>query len=263
MSNNQTHDEEVFTDISLDGSTATRDQECRTCLYDRFPFIEEEYTEERAAEIANWAIKQDIQGFPDKCFGSFVWEMIESKGHDNLLEAQRFFGFMHHAWTKVGKPSLSQIISVEAQRFFGFMHRAWTRLERPITSLFDFMHRAWTKVGNPSLTHIISRDNLAKARLANLGPRALHEAKEALSFHQSLMILTFYHLPHKRSEALTEKDLDFLLDCPVGNLRRSLLRVFLDEQACSTFVVPRSYAPVRGCVVEEFHLVSSCWTSCP
>ena len=57
------------------------------------PFIEEEYADKGAAEIANWATKQDIEGFPDKWFGSFVWKVVESKDNDTLVEAQHFFSF--------------------------------------------------------------------------------------------------------------------------------------------------------------------------
>ena len=73
MSNDQPHEEEPFREISSDDkSTTTRDQERRTCLYDRFSFLEERYTEEAAAEIANWSIKQGIEKYPDKSLGLIV-----------------------------------------------------------------------------------------------------------------------------------------------------------------------------------------------
>ena len=36
----------------------------RTRLYDRFPFLEGNYREEAAAEIANWTIKQGVRRQP-------------------------------------------------------------------------------------------------------------------------------------------------------------------------------------------------------
>ena len=77
---------------------------------DRFPFIEEKYTEGGAAKIANWAIQQGIEDLPDRCFRSFEWEVIESEDHETLVEVQRFFGFMHSGWIKVEKPSLRKMV---------------------------------------------------------------------------------------------------------------------------------------------------------
>ncbi|CAM9240575.1 unnamed protein product [Laminaria digitata] len=62
------------------------------------------------------------------------------------------------------------------------------------------------------------------------------------------MVLTFYHLQHERSKALIRAVLDVMVQCPVGNLRRSLLSIALVEerkpiiQARSLFLV--SCAPV-------------------
>ena len=86
-----------------------RDQERRTRLYDSFPFLQEHYTEEGATKIADWALKQNIQDFPDKFFGAFVWGVVESKDHNTLVETQRFFSFLHTEWTNVGRPSLYQV----------------------------------------------------------------------------------------------------------------------------------------------------------
>ena len=40
------------------GKTVAKDQEKRTCYYYTLTCVEEEYTEEGAADIANWAIRQ-------------------------------------------------------------------------------------------------------------------------------------------------------------------------------------------------------------
>ena len=81
-------------------------------MYDRFPFLEADYSEERAVEISNWALEQHIQDYSDECFGSFVWKVIESKDHTTVVEVQSYVGFVITAWTKVGTPSLQQLHSV-------------------------------------------------------------------------------------------------------------------------------------------------------
>ena len=95
---------------SDDGSTA--EEERRTCLYDRFPFLEADYSEERATEISNWALEKHIQDYSDECFGSFVWKVIESKDHSTFVEVQSYFGFIVTAWTKADTPTLQQHNSV-------------------------------------------------------------------------------------------------------------------------------------------------------
>lgn len=42
-----------------------------------FSFVEEEYTEERTPDKANWAIRQGIEEYSHgKHFGPFVWKVI-------------------------------------------------------------------------------------------------------------------------------------------------------------------------------------------
>lgn len=107
MSDNQEREEAHTGDVCSDhGSTATR-QEHRTCLYAKFPFLEEDQSE-RAEEVADRALGQNIQDYPDKVFGSFVWAVAESKNLDTSLKASSFFGFVVTWWTKVGTPSLNQ-----------------------------------------------------------------------------------------------------------------------------------------------------------
>ena len=81
-------------------------------MYERFPFRQEDYTEEGAAEIAEWALNQNIQDFPGKLFRAFVWEIVESNDNHAIVETQSFFGFVHTTWTKVGTPSLDQLVAV-------------------------------------------------------------------------------------------------------------------------------------------------------
>ena len=73
-SNDQQREETHVSDISSDeGSTATQDQERRTCCYYTRSFVEEEYTEEGAAAIANWTIRHGIEEYPQgRHFGSFI-----------------------------------------------------------------------------------------------------------------------------------------------------------------------------------------------
>ena len=68
MTDNQKREEVHTGDIS-DDSIATG-QERRTRLYERFIFFEENYKEEAEAEIANWTIKQGVEGYSDKSFGA-------------------------------------------------------------------------------------------------------------------------------------------------------------------------------------------------
>ena len=68
--------EEAHTGDISDDSTATG-KERRTRLYDRFPFTDEFYREEAAAKITNWTIKQGVEDYSDKSFGTFVWNVIE------------------------------------------------------------------------------------------------------------------------------------------------------------------------------------------
>ena len=57
---------EVHTGDISDDCIATR-QGRPTRLYDRFPFLKENYREkEAAAEIANWNIKQGVEDYSDK-----------------------------------------------------------------------------------------------------------------------------------------------------------------------------------------------------
>ena len=109
MSDNQEGEEAHIGDISDDSITTGQEQ--RTRLYDRFPFFEENYREEAAAEIANWTIKQGVEDYSDKSFGTFVWNVIERGEYDDLVEAQRFFEFLTSAWAKAAAPSLDQMIS--------------------------------------------------------------------------------------------------------------------------------------------------------
>ena len=95
MSDNQER-EEAHTGVIADDSIATR-QERRTRLYAWFPSLEENYREEAAAEIANWTIKQGVENYSDKSFGTFVWNVIERGGYEKLMEAQRLFGFVTSA----------------------------------------------------------------------------------------------------------------------------------------------------------------------
>ena len=73
-------------------------------FYDRFPFLEADYSEERAVEISNKALEQHIQDYSDECFGSFVMKVIESKDHTTLVEVHSYFGFVVTGWTKFGTP---------------------------------------------------------------------------------------------------------------------------------------------------------------
>ena len=109
MSKNQEREEVHTGDIS-DNSIAT-EQKQRIRLYDGFPFLEENYREESAAEIAIWTIKQCVEDYSDKSFGTFVWNVIERGECDDLVEAQRFFEFLTRAWAKAATPSLDQIVS--------------------------------------------------------------------------------------------------------------------------------------------------------
>ena len=40
-----------------------------------------------ATEIANWTIKQGVEDYSDKSFGTFVWNVIERREYDYLMEA--------------------------------------------------------------------------------------------------------------------------------------------------------------------------------
>ena len=80
-------------------------------MYDRFPFSEENYREEAAAEIANWTIKQGVEDYSDKSTGTFVWNAIERGEYEDLMEAQRFFEFLTSACAKAATPSLDQMVS--------------------------------------------------------------------------------------------------------------------------------------------------------
>ena len=109
MSHNQEREEVHTGDIS-DDSIATG-QKRRTRLYDRFLFLEENYREEAAAEIANWTIKQGVEDYSDKSFGMFVWNVIGRGEYDDLVEARRSFEFLTSAWAKAPTPSLDQMVS--------------------------------------------------------------------------------------------------------------------------------------------------------
>ena len=109
MSDNQEREEVHTGDIS-DDSIATG-QERRTRLYDKFPFLEENYREEAVAENANWTIRQGVEDYSDKSFGTFVCNVLERGEYDDLVEAQRFFEFLTSAWAKAATPSLDQIVS--------------------------------------------------------------------------------------------------------------------------------------------------------
>lgn len=57
------------TSVQTRGSTTTRyGRTANVCVCLRFPFLEGEYTTEAAAEIVNWALKRDIEEYPDKLF---------------------------------------------------------------------------------------------------------------------------------------------------------------------------------------------------
>ena len=103
MSDNQEREEVHTGDIS-DESIAMG-QKRRTRLYDRFPLWEENYREEAAAEIANWTIKQGVEDYSDKSFGTLVWNVMETGEYDDLVEAQRFFEFLTSAWAQAASPS--------------------------------------------------------------------------------------------------------------------------------------------------------------
>ena len=92
MSGNQEREEAHTGNISDDSIATTQEQ--RTRSYDRFPFLEENYREEAAAEIANWTIKQGVEDYCDKSFGTLVWNVIERGEYEDLMEAQRFFEFL-------------------------------------------------------------------------------------------------------------------------------------------------------------------------
>ena len=109
MSDNQEREEFHTGDVS-DDSIATG-QERQTRLYDRFPFLEENYREESAAEIANWTIEHGVEEYSDKSFGTFAWNVIERGQYDDLVEAQRFFEFLTRACVKAATPSLDQMVS--------------------------------------------------------------------------------------------------------------------------------------------------------
>lgn len=73
--------------------------------------VHEQYTE-KAAAITNWASKQDVEDYSDKSFGSFVWNVVESAGYEDLVEPQRFFGLSPtHGPKLLAYCSLDQIIS--------------------------------------------------------------------------------------------------------------------------------------------------------
>ena len=104
-------DEANIRDVSSDDGSTTQ-EERRTCVCIRFPFLEADYSEERAVELSNWALEKHIQDYSDECFGSFVWKVIESKDHTTLVEVQSYFGFVVTTWTKVGTPGSQQLNSV-------------------------------------------------------------------------------------------------------------------------------------------------------
>ena len=83
------------------------------CVYDRFPFLETEATKEGVKENAEWATNLNIADYPDKCVGSFVWEVVESNDHNTLVDAKSFFGFVPTARIKVETPSLDQLIAAK------------------------------------------------------------------------------------------------------------------------------------------------------
>ena len=89
MFDNQEREEAHTGDISDDSIATT--QERRTHMYDKFLFLEENYREEAAAEVADWTIKQGVEDYSDKSFGTFVWNVIERGEYEDLMEAQRFF----------------------------------------------------------------------------------------------------------------------------------------------------------------------------
>ena len=84
-SNDQQREETHVSDISSDeGSTATQNQKRTTCFYYMLSFVEEECSEEGAADIANRTIRQGIEEYPQrKHFELFVWKVIESPDYAN------------------------------------------------------------------------------------------------------------------------------------------------------------------------------------
>lgn len=81
----------------------------------RFPFVREEHAEEEAVAIAEWAVKEGlVENFPgDADFGRFVWKVVESRDHERLAQAHRFYGFIHRVWIKVGTASLDQMVAAK------------------------------------------------------------------------------------------------------------------------------------------------------
>ena len=65
-------EEASIRDVSSDDGSTT-EEERRTCSYDRFPFLEADYSGERAVEVSNWALGHHTQAYSDECFGAFVW----------------------------------------------------------------------------------------------------------------------------------------------------------------------------------------------
>ena len=57
-------------------------------------------------EIANWTIEHSVEDYSDKPFGTFVWNVIERRESEDLMEAQRFFEFLTRAWAEAATPKL-------------------------------------------------------------------------------------------------------------------------------------------------------------
>lgn len=81
----------------------------------RFPFVREEHAEAEAVAIAEWAIKEGLmeEFRADAHFGRFVWKVVETRDPERLAQAQRFYGFIHRVWIKVGTASLAQMVAAK------------------------------------------------------------------------------------------------------------------------------------------------------
>ena len=74
-------------------------------------FLGRNHREEAVAEISRWAIRQGGEDYSDKSFGTFVWNVMERRAYDDLVEVQRFSEFLTSAWAKAATPSLDRMVS--------------------------------------------------------------------------------------------------------------------------------------------------------
>ena len=75
-------------------------------LVRQVPFLGKNLQIRGTAAIVNWTIQQSVEGYSDKSFGTFVRKVIERREYEDLMEPQRFFGFLTSAWAKAAAPSL-------------------------------------------------------------------------------------------------------------------------------------------------------------